>query len=83
MKSQSIPLNRIQAKVYGGANMSDGNAIGEAIGASNIVFAIQYLAMNNINLIEENLGGFIGRKIIFHSHNFAVEHLFQQAKRVA
>lgn len=80
-KTQGVPVGRVQAKVYGGANMSDGNTIGEAIGASNIVFAIQYLTMKNISIVEENLGGFIGRKIIFHSHNFQVEHLFQQAKR--
>jgi len=69
-------VNRVnlKAKIYGGANMIEGNAIGEAIGASNIVFAIQNLAMMEIPVVEENLGGFKGRKIIFNSSDFSVLH---------
>lgn len=82
-KSQGIPLNRLQAKVFGGSNMSEGNTIGEAIGASNIVFAIQYLSSCGISIVEENLGGFKGRKIIFNSSTFQVEHHFQQSRKVS
>lgn len=74
LASKGVVQSRLKAKVFGGANMSEGNTIGEAIGASNIIFAIQNLAMLGIPVVEENVGGFKGRKIIFNSSDFSVVH---------
>jgi chemotaxis receptor (MCP) glutamine deamidase CheD len=68
--------SQLKAKIYGGANMNEGNTIGEEIGASNIVFAIQSLAALGIPVVEENLGGFRSRKITFNSSDFTVIHEF-------
>jgi len=76
LSQKGVLPHQLKAKIYGGANMNEGNSIAEAIGASNIVFAIQSLAALGIPVVEENLGGFKGRKIIFNSSDFTVIHEF-------
>ena len=78
-QERGVKTSHLQGKLYGGANMSEGNSIGEAIGASNILFGVQNLAILGIPTVEENLGGFLGRKITFNSFTFSVEHQFQQS----
>lgn len=79
LAKQGVATHNLKAKIFGGANMSEGNSIGEAIGASNIVFAVQSLAMAGIPVIEENLGGFKGRKIVFNTDDFSVKHELSQS----
>jgi chemotaxis receptor (MCP) glutamine deamidase CheD len=71
---KGVHQSNLKAKIYGGANMSQGNSIGEAIGASNIVFAVQNLAGLGIPVVDENLGGFKSRKITFDTTSFSVIH---------
>lgn len=66
--------SRLQAKVYGGGNVLTENSFGESIGSSNIILAYQLLAEIDIAIIEENVGGTLGRKIHLNTATFAVEH---------
>ncbi len=65
---------RLKAKVYGGANVLTENTFGESIGSSNIILAYQLLSEMNIPIIEENVGGTIGRKIHMNTATFAIDH---------
>ena len=53
---------RLQAKVFGGANMAQ--KLGD-IGLSNAEFARDYLAREGIPIISESLGGSLARRVRF------------------
>ncbi|MBT1705066.1 chemotaxis protein CheD [Chryseosolibacter indicus] len=56
----------IVAKVFGGADSLGDNAIFE-IGKRNIQLAEDLLSDYHIPIISSNVGGTVGRKILFHS----------------
>lgn len=80
LKPMACQFSSLQAKVYGGANMAEGNLIGESVGASNIIFAFQTLSELGIPVVEQNVGGFQGRKIILNTDTFEVSHYFSDSK---
>lgn len=53
---------RLQAKVFGGANLNMGLA---DIGSSNAAFARQFLRREGIPVVAECLGGRLGRRVQF------------------
>ena len=53
---------RLQAKVFGGANLNMGLA---DIGSSNAAFARQFLRREGIAVVAECLGGRLGRRVQF------------------
>lgn len=67
-------VSRLQAKVYGGGNVLNENSFGESIGSSNIILAYQLLGELGIAIVEENVGGTVGRKIAMNTTTFAVDH---------
>lgn len=68
----------LEAKVYGGANVLTDVDIGFGIGQKNIALAHQLLAEYKIPIREHNTGGERSRKIIFHTKEFSVEHIFSK-----
>ena len=50
------------AKVFGGASMGSGINL---VGKQNIAFVKDYLAIEGILLMEEDVGGLYGRKVLF------------------
>ncbi|NKF49400.1 chemoreceptor glutamine deamidase CheD [Shewanella sp. WXL01] len=56
--------SRLQAKVFGGAQI--GLAMSFNVGQDNIEFVKHYLAMENIPIVSEDLGGDLPRKVLFH-----------------
>ncbi len=51
---------RLQAKVFGGATMTDGMG---RIGAANAAFARQFLQTEGIAILAEDLGGTLARRV--------------------
>lgn len=59
-----------QAKLFGGANMFRGEALGRmAIGARNLDYAHRFLAAQHIALVAEHVGGSGRRKLHFDLWN--------------
>ena len=80
MSSYGIKQNEIEVKLFGGAGMKIFSALSAgssfatpcsngsfAIGKSNVKIAKQLIETKNLRLIAEDVGGSLGRKIIFHS----------------
>jgi chemotaxis protein CheD len=55
---------RLQAKVFGGAQMTPHISI--QIGQANIDFVRHYLGLENIPIVSEDMGGILPRKVLFH-----------------
>ncbi len=53
------------AKIFGGANISDTVTENESVGHKNIIAARNILKMNKINILTEDVGLEISRKIYF------------------
>lgn len=56
--------NRLKAKVFGGAKMY--SSVNVKVGESNIEFVRHYLAMEGIDIVGEDLGGELPRKVLFY-----------------
>jgi chemotaxis protein CheD len=56
-------VNDLQAQVFGGATPSEFSSTTE--GKKNISIAMKYLSKNRIHIISKDVGGFVGRKILF------------------
>jgi len=54
---------RLRAKVYGGGDLIESTLL--TVGDSNIKFVREYLRMENIRIVEEDLGGHYSRKVYF------------------
>lgn len=78
MEKLGADRRRLQAKIYGGGNVIAENTFGESIGSSNIILAYQALGDEGIPILEENVGGNLGRKIHLNTANFQVEHKLNQ-----
>ena len=67
MKLQKEDLKGLRAVVAGGANMTQSNQPPEKlVGAANSKRALELLKELGIKVIFEDLGGFLGRKIILN-----------------
>lgn len=53
---------KMQAKIVGGGRVTDGN---NDIGADNIDFIREYLEMESIDIISEDVGGVLPRKVYY------------------
>lgn len=72
--AQGAHRRRLQAKVFGGANVlySPPNSM-FAIGDMNALFVQEYLKREGIPLMASDLGGQRGRQIHFYGQDFAVD----------
>jgi chemotaxis protein CheD len=59
----------LRAKIFGGANVNGGVAwsLGSTLGLRNIAIARSLLANANIQIVAEDVGGIVGRKIRFRT----------------
>ena len=59
-----LPL--LRARVFGGASMFETKR-GESLGQQNATLAIEYLSQRGIDIVEVDVGGQRGRKLVFHT----------------
>lgn len=72
-KIQSLGAgSKLVAKVFGGASMWEKTDGLLAIGQRNCELAIELLEQHRIPVVSSDLGGSVGRKIIFHTDNGTV-----------
>ena len=62
---------RLQAKVFGGASVIGAFSRGRRLGDDNAVLATESLQALGIPVIEQDVGGTKGRKLVFHSDDGA------------
>jgi chemotaxis protein CheD len=61
---------RMQAKTFGGATMLlAGRTSGTSIGDRNIAAAREHLSQHGIAIVADQTGGYLGRKLLFHTGN--------------
>ena len=68
----------LQAKIYGGGNVLGNLSVGKDIGATNIKVAREILENARIPILEENVGGTRGRRIVLFTENFEISHGFMK-----
>jgi len=66
-KTSGEPANHFVAKIVGGASETGGVRISYDIGAENVKIARKILAEYGIKIIGEDIGGFSGRKVLYHT----------------
>jgi chemotaxis protein CheD len=62
---------RLQAKVFGGASVIGAFTRGRRLGDENARLALESLDALGIPIIDQDLGGMKGRKLVFHSDDGA------------
>lgn len=62
---------RLQAKVFGGASVIGAFRNGRRLGDDNALLAVESLQTLGIPIIEQDVGGIKGRKLVFHSDDGA------------
>lgn len=62
---------RLQAKVFGGASVIGAFSRGRKLGDENARLALESLLALGIPVVEQDLGGTKGRKLVFHSDDGA------------
>ncbi len=62
---------RLQAKVFGGASVIGAFSHGRKLGDENARLAMESLLALGIPVVEQDLGGSKGRKLVFHSDDGA------------
>ncbi len=79
--------NNLKAKIFGGGHIIE--ASNGAVSENNVSFIKAYLAMEEIPVLAEDLGGTLGRKILLFPDNFSVylkkvkkEHVYQRDKDI-
>ncbi|MFP5520120.1 MAG: chemotaxis protein CheB [Bdellovibrionia bacterium] len=65
---------RLQAKIYGGANVISVSKLGDGIGTRNIEIAEKVLRENGIQILEKNVAGESARTIKLNTATFEVMH---------
>lgn len=65
---------RSMARVYGGANVLGDVDVGMRIGVENVKLANEMLAQLKIPIVEQLVGGTVGRRISFRTDSYAVAH---------
>lgn len=73
--------SRLVAKVFGGASMWEKTDGLLAIGQRNIELALESLEQHRVPVVGSDLGGAVGRKIIFHTGDGTVLLKRQRALR--
>ncbi|MCG8551218.1 MAG: chemotaxis protein CheD [Desulfobacterales bacterium] len=61
-----VPVSDLEAQVFGGA--FDHTSCEKNIGKENLVAATQQLARHRIKVVSRDIGGELGRKIVFNTH---------------
>jgi len=67
MQAAGAQISSVRAKVYGGASMFPVAGRTNHLGSQNADLAIAFLNRAAIPVVERNLGGTRGRKLVFHT----------------
>lgn len=76
MQEFGVLVHDIVAKIFGGANMFPEIIADDSdmdIGQRNIIAVRDELRLLNINIIREEVGGYLGRTVVFNTRNGQVE----------
>lgn len=75
LEERGIPVHRLKAKVFGGANLLSSNPQKSltSIGDRNIEIAFEFLDKYRIPILAKDVGGNLGRKIIMNVENFEIK----------
>lgn len=76
LKQIGASPHHLEAKIYGGSSHFNNANPNLNIGAKNILMARELLKKYSIPIIEENVGGQIGRRICLDVSSFQVQHVF-------
>lgn len=68
----------LKAKVYGGGNVIAVGKMGESVGKRNIDLALKTLEQLKIPIVDKNIGGDRGRRIVLNSKTFEVIHALNE-----
>lgn len=63
---------RFQAKVFGGGHVLKLRESLDGVPQRNIQFARKFLEMEQIPIVKEDVGGYLPRRVLFHTHNSRV-----------
>jgi two-component system chemotaxis response regulator CheB len=74
MVALGADASKIQAKIYGGANVISIGTAGDGIGKRNIDLAEKFLSEKRIQIVERNVGGEAARTIKMNSRTFEIIH---------
>ncbi len=66
------------ASIVGGSSMFNLKQEGKTIGEKNAEIAIQMLKEHKVNLLKQDIGGLVGRKLIFNSSNGVLDIMYQK-----
>lgn len=71
MRRWGVSLTELEAKLFGGADMFSINGRNplSSVGGQNIEASLDLLKAEGIRLCVKDVGGHVGRKIYFYSHN--------------
>lgn len=78
MRELGTNTERLRAHILGGAHSPVFST--KNIGRKNIMLAKKYLKKNKINIVNDDTGGYFGRKILFNTHNGEI--LVYKANRI-
>jgi chemotaxis protein CheD len=67
LAAHGVKRRELQAKVFGGSDMFEGNLKRRGVGSQNAEMALKVLERESIRVVRQDLGGERGRKIIFHT----------------
>ena len=70
------PAHKLIAKIIGGANNIASKTDSHDVGTANVLMAKKVLAEYKIKIIGEELGGDIGRKVLFHVKSGRLQSAF-------
>jgi chemotaxis protein CheD len=79
MKAEGSRKKNLQAQIFGGA-FNNGYSERD-IGADNIAEARRILKLKGITVVSEDVGGIMGRKVIFNTHDSEIAVLKVQKLR--
>uniref|UniRef100_C6E0N1 Probable chemoreceptor glutamine deamidase CheD n=1 Tax=Geobacter sp. (strain M21) TaxID=443144 RepID=C6E0N1_GEOSM len=67
LQAHGVANKELQAKVFGGADMFEGNVKRPGVGKQNAEMALKVLDREAVRVLCRDLGGERGRKIVFHT----------------
>lgn len=72
-EKRGMHSTQLEAKIYGGAHVINVNSIGGTVGELNVRRALELLRENNIQIVEKDVYGEKGRKIVFQNGSMEVK----------
>jgi chemotaxis protein methyltransferase CheR len=81
-KLNGSSINKLKAKIYGGAHVTSSTSSEENVCRKNIEIAHSLLNKHNISITDKNIRGRFGREIIFNSQSLEVEVITHNPSKI-